>query len=142
MREEIERTLFDLLGDVPGTSKVGGGPVPLPSSSGGMSDHLFVNLTLGGLDQSDDAFHLLDRLRDIAFDVFVRLRQGVDVRGYATICLSLFMPISDTEGLRIYRTRVKTQDLSRLSRENFKQVVTGEESGKPDVHRLLRIQEP
>lgn len=140
MREDLERVLSVLLKDVPGATRIGGGPVPLPSFGGEMSEHLFVNVTFGDLNQREATAHLLERLRDLAFDVLVRLRQGANVSRYATICLSLFVPISDTEGLRIYRTRLKTRDLPRLDRDNLKKLVTGEESGKPELHQLLKVQ--
>jgi hypothetical protein len=138
MSEAIEKSLQKLLREVPGVSKIGGGPVPLPSPSGEMRDHLFVNLTFSDLDCGGDATGLVERLRDLAFESFLRLHRGANVRGYATICLSLFTPISETEGIRIYRTRLKTTDLPRLSRDKLQELVTGEESGRPDLHRQLQ----
>jgi len=138
MSEEIEQTLLKLLGDIPGVSKVGGGPVPLPSSSGEMIIHLFVNLTIERPHHIGDDIALLNDLRDLTFEVLTRLLRGFDASGHATICISLFVPISATDGIRIYRTRLKTQDLARLSRANFKETVIGEESGKPELRKLLR----
>lgn len=141
MSKDIDQLLVALLSDVPGISKIGGGPVPLPDPTGEMSDHLFVNLTFGSLDLSCDTTLLVHQLRDLAFDAFYRIRKGLDVRAYATICLSLFAPISDAEGVRIYRTRIGSKDLPHLTRKNLKQVVTGEESGKREVHELLKAVE-
>jgi hypothetical protein len=137
MSQETDEKILTVLKDIAGVSKVGGGPVPLPNALGEMKDHLFANLTLGSFVQDEDMGGLADQLRAIALDAFQRLRGEHEVTGYATICVSLFTPISATEGLRIYRTRLNTTDLPRLDRENFTKLVTGEESGKRELNELL-----
>lgn len=138
MSKETDESVLAILNDVPGVSKVGGGPVPLPNALGEMKDHLFVNLTLENLVYGEDIAGLANQLRNIAFDAFERLRRELEASGYATICISLFTPISATEGLRIYRTRLNTSDFPELNRENLTTLVTGEESGKRELNKLLQ----
>jgi len=142
MSEDIERALAAALGEIPGVNDIAGGEVPLPDPDKGMTDHLFVNVTLDGLDEDGDIGQIVKCLRDVAFESFRRIRDGVDVKAYATICLSLYTPISASasEGIRIYRTRLRSNELPNLTRENLRQIALGEESRKRAVHELLNLQ--
>jgi hypothetical protein len=139
MSNESEDRLLALLNDLGGVLKVGGGAVPLPSATGEMVEHLFVNLTLGSFVQSDDIAGLASQLRDIAFGTFLRLRRDREATRYKTICVSLFIPMTPTEGTRIYRARLNASDLPRLERGNFEELVTGEESGKRELNDFFHI---
>jgi len=138
MSDETDEGILAVLNGVSCVSKVGGGPVPLPNALGEMNDHMFVNLTLGNLVQSEHMDDLAEQLRDIAFDALERLRREPDIVRYMTICVSLFTPITATEGLRIYRTRLNTHDLTQLDRESFRALVTGEESNKRELNEVLQ----
>lgn len=139
MSDLYDGSVLEVLKCITGVMGVGGGPVPMPNAHGEVSEHLFVNLSLGALIQGENMSALAERLRTIACDALVLLRAEPRALQYSTIIVSLFTPISPTEGLRIYRTRLKTEDLWRLKRENWREVVMGEVSGMRELHEVLHL---
>jgi hypothetical protein len=138
MSDKSEESMLEKLSEIAGVSKTGGGLVPMPNARGEMNDHLFVNLTLGNVDHRENAHVLSSQLRNVAFSVFEQLGYEPSILRYTTIVVSLFTKISTTEGFRIYRTRLNTRDLSRLEKDTFIALLTGEESHRPDLHEFLQ----
>ena len=129
--------LRKILSGMDGIEKVGGDIVPLPSATGEMSDHLFVNLTLCGYAGNTDPSSILSRLRSIALAVYSQLAVNYDAEPITTVILSIFAHLNMSDNIRIYRTRVCSEDLCDISESNFTDLVTGEESADSEIQALF-----
>ncbi|MDA3872806.1 MAG: hypothetical protein PF795_02470 [Kiritimatiellae bacterium] len=135
----IEKALQTILDTTPGVAKISGDLVPLPSTSGEMNNHLLVNVSFLDSDKVDalDAVLLVSKLREIAYSVFCSIRQSFEKPKFSTIVVSVFNPFNETEGRRIYRTRLRVEDLPSLKADNFIKYLQGEESGELRIKKLL-----
>lgn len=132
MSEELAK-LFEEVAQATGF-EVSGDYLPLPPD---MANHFFLNCVcpIGYTKGEPEA--VLEKCRGATRDALIKVALRPPSEVFSSLCLSIFdIPVSG-ENIRIYRTRVDSEQLKTFSNCNFASKISGEESQLPEISKLL-----